>query len=182
MAMLCIGLLLIGAGNFLTAVVAAEARYLLVAIGMAVTGLGAGVLNGDTQKAIMACVPPNRTGMASGISTTTRFTAIVMSVGVLGAVLAARTQAAFYARPELTPALRSALDAGFLSRVLAGDAGEASAHLSPSMRAPLAAAAHASFASGFAAALYVTAAIAAVIALAVHLLSDRTSRAAARWV
>jgi hypothetical protein len=39
-------------------------------------------------------------------------------------------------------------------------------------------AAHASFASGFAAALYLAAAIAAVIALAVRLLSARASRAA----
>jgi MFS family permease len=179
MAMLSTGLLLIGAGNLLTALVAGEARYGLVAIGMVVTGLGAGVLNGDTQKAIMACVPPNRTGMASGISTTTRFTAIVTSVGVLGAVLAARTQSAFYARPELTPALRSALDAGFLSRVLAGDAAGASAHLPPAMSAPLAAAAHASFASGFASSLYLAAAAAAGIALAVYLLAGRASRAAA---
>jgi EmrB/QacA subfamily drug resistance transporter len=178
MALLSTGLLLIGAGNLLTALVAGEARYGLVAIGMVVTGLGAGVLNGDTQKAIMACVPPNRTGMASGISTTTRFTAIVTSVGVLGAVLAARTQSAFYARPELTPALRSALDSGFLSRVLAGDIAEASSHLPPAMSAPLVVAAHASFASGFAAALYLAAAIAAVIALAVRLLSARASRAA----
>lgn len=182
MAMLSTGLLLIGAGNLLTALVAGEARYGLVAIGMVVTGLGAGVLNGDTQKAIMACVPPNRTGMASGISTTTRFTAIVTSVGVLGAVLAARTQSAFYARPELTPALRSALDAGFLSRVLAGDAAGASAHLPPAMSAPLAAAAHASFASGFASSLYLAAAVAAGIALAVYLLAGRASRAAAARV
>jgi EmrB/QacA subfamily drug resistance transporter len=180
MALLSTGLLLIGAGNFLTALVAGEARYGLVAIGMVVTGLGAGVLNGDTQKAIMACVPPNRTGMASGISATTRFTAIVISVGVLGAVLAARTQAAFYARPELTPAVRSALDAGFLSRVLAGDTAAASAHLPSSISAPLAAAAHASFASGFAAALYLAAATAAVIALAVRLLTGRASCEVAR--
>ena len=179
LAMLSTGLLLIGAGNLLTALVAGEARYGLVAIGMVGTGLGAGVLNGDTQKAIVACVPPNRTGMASGISTTTRFTAIVTSVGVLGAVLAARTQSAFYARPELTPALRSALDAGFLSRVLAGDAAGASAHLPPAMSAPLAAAAHASFASGFASSLYLAAAVAAGISLAVYLLAGRASRAAA---
>jgi predicted MFS family arabinose efflux permease len=97
MALLSSGLLLIAAGNLLTAWVAGDASYALVALGMVVTGLGAGIMNGDTQKAIMACVPPDRTGMASGISTTTRFTAIVTSVGVLGAVLAARTHAAFLA-------------------------------------------------------------------------------------
>ncbi len=101
---------------------------------MVVTGLGAGIMNGDTQKAIMACVPPDRTGMASGISTTTRFTAIVTSVGVLGAVLAARTHAAFLAGTPMTPDVKAALDAGFMSRVLAGDMAQATAHLPPALQ------------------------------------------------
>jgi hypothetical protein len=126
----------------------------------------------------MAYVPRNRTGMASGISTTTRFTAIVTSVGVLGAVLAARTKAAFYARPEVTPAIRRTLDADFLSRVLAGDIAQASLHLPPAVRASLAGAAHASFASGFAAALYLAAAAAAMIAVAVRWLANRASEEA----
>jgi EmrB/QacA subfamily drug resistance transporter len=179
MTILSIGLLLIGAGNLLTAWVAAAGRYDLVACGMVITGLGAGVLNGDTQKAIMACVPSNRTGMASGISTTTRFTAIVTSVGVLGAVLAARAQTAFYARPELTSTVRHELDPGFMSSLLVGDIGQASAHLPPAIRASLAAAAHASLASGFAAALYLAAAIAVVIALVVRMLASRAAVGAA---
>ncbi|SDH23837.1 MFS transporter [Paraburkholderia phenazinium] len=178
MTLLSAGLLLIGAGNLLTARVAGAASYGLVALGMVTTGLGAGLLNGDTQKAIMAYVPRNRTGMASGISTTTRFTAIVTSVGVLGAVLAARTKAAFYARPEVTPAIRRTLDTDFLSRVLAGDIAQASLHLPPAVRASLAGAAHASFASGFAAALYLAAAAAAMIAVAVRWLANRASEEA----
>ncbi|MDI9682550.1 MFS transporter, partial [Burkholderia cenocepacia] len=71
------GLALVGAGNLATAALTASGDYRLVALGMFVTGCGAGIMNGDTQKAIMACVPPHRTGMASGISTTTRFSAIV---------------------------------------------------------------------------------------------------------
>jgi hypothetical protein len=42
-ALLATGLLLIGAGNLVTALVAGHARYWLVALGMAVTGFGAGV-------------------------------------------------------------------------------------------------------------------------------------------
>ncbi|HEV3423088.1 MAG TPA: MFS transporter [Paraburkholderia sp.] len=175
MALLSAGLLLIGAGNLYTALVAGEARYALVALGMVITGLGAGVLNGDTQKAIMACVPPNRTGMASGISTTTRFTAIVTSVGVLGAVLAARTQSAFYARPEVSSAVRRALDAGFMSHLLAGDIAQAPAHLPPALSPLLARAAHASFASGFAAALFLAGAAAIVIATGVRVLGGRAA-------
>ncbi|HEY2000242.1 MFS transporter [Paraburkholderia sp.] len=172
MTLLSTGLLLIGAGNVLTALVAGEARYAWVAVGMVITGLGAGVLNGDTQKAIMACVPPNRTGMASGISTTTRFTAIVSSVGVLGAVLAAHTQRAFFARPEVTPAVRGELDAGFMSSVLAGDISQATEHMPAALRASLASAAHASFASGFASALYLAALAAVLIGVAVRVLGN----------
>ncbi|WCM24633.1 MFS transporter [Paraburkholderia bryophila] len=173
MAMLSAGLLLIALGNLLTALVAADERYVLVALGMIVTGLGAGILNGDTQKAIMACVPPERTGMASGISTTTRFTAIVTSVGVLGAVLAARTHTAFIAAAPSTPEVRSALDAGFMSRMLAGDTAQATAHMSPALRLILTSTAHASFASGFAAALALAGLAAAAIAAGVWLLGGR---------
>ncbi|NPT43579.1 MFS transporter [Paraburkholderia sp. 1N] len=182
MALLSTGLLLIGAGNLLTALVAGDGRYALVAgdgryalvaLGMVVTGLGAGMMNGDTQKAIMACVPPDRTGMASGISTTTRFTAIVTSVGVLGAVLAARTHAAFLAGTPMTPDVRAALDEGLMSRVLAGDIAQATAHLRPALRATLASAAHASFASGFAAALYLAGAAAVSIAAGMWLLGRK---------
>jgi EmrB/QacA subfamily drug resistance transporter len=176
MSLLSAGLLLIGLGNLLTAWMASGERYAWVALGMIVTGLGAGILNGDTQKAIMACVPPERTGMASGISTTTRFTAIVMSVGVLGAVLAARTHAAFLAATPLTPGVKAALDAGFMSGVLAGDTAQATAHLSPVLRSALAAAAHTSFADGFAAALCVAAGVAAVSAAGVWLLAGRAQR------
>jgi EmrB/QacA subfamily drug resistance transporter len=161
LTLLSIGLATIGLGNLLTAWFAGMSNYLLIGIGMMVTGLGAGVLNGDTQKAIMACVPPDRTGMASGISTTTRFTAIVTSVGVLGAVLATRTRAALDASD-----LRHSGDASFLSRVLAGDlahAGAGSEHV--------AAIARAAFASGFSAALAVAGACALTIAGVVWLLS-----------
>jgi len=169
-ALLSLGLTLIGVGNLLTAIVAGAGHYGLVAIGMVVTGCGAGVLNGDTQKAIVACVPPERTGMASGISTTTRFTAIVTSVGVLGAVLASRTRSAFDATPVVTAAGSHHFDSTFMSRVLAGDVASATANLSDAMRMVVSEAARASFASGFGAALDVAGVIALVIAVGVWVL------------
>ncbi|CAB3798085.1 MFS transporter [Pararobbsia alpina] len=172
-ALLSIGLSVIGLGNLLTAFVAGDAHYWLVAIGMAVTGCGAGVLNGDTQKAIMAGVPANRTGMASGISTTTRFTAIVTSVGVLGAVLAARTQSALGVNLAGKPAAASHVDGNFMSRVLAGDLAHATAQLTPATKDLLAGAARSSFASGFSSALCVAGVLAMAIATAVWLLSSR---------
>jgi EmrB/QacA subfamily drug resistance transporter len=181
MTLLSTGLVLTGTGNLFTALCAApaagHASYAFVAVGMVITGVGAGVLNGDTQKAIMACVPPNRTGMASGISTTTRFTGIVSSVGVLGAVLAARTQGAFDAQPEVTSAIRRELDAGFMSHVLAGDVAGATAHLSPAAGAVVRSAAHISFAVGFADALYLAGIAAIAIAVGVRVLAGRAMSA-----
>jgi EmrB/QacA subfamily drug resistance transporter len=181
-ALLSIGLATIGAGNLLTASIAVHTHYWLVAIGMIVTGCGAGMLNGDTQKAIMACVPSNRTGMASGISTTTRFTAIVMSVGVLGAVLASRTQSALDAALSGAPAIKNALDANFMSRLLAGDLTHAALSLGADARAVLAVAAPASFAKGFASALWVAGVVAVMIAMMVWILAVRSQSAAARPV
>ncbi|WP_322101677.1 MFS transporter [Paraburkholderia sp. J41] len=171
------GLCLVGLGNLLTAAVAPAGEYGWVALGMIVTGLGAGVLNGDTQKAIMACVPTHRTGMASGISTTTRFTAIVTSVGVLGAVLAARTQAALDASAACRGAGRACVDASFMSNLLAGDFAHALARVAPNVRDAMATAAPASFASGFAAALAVAGALAVAVALAIWLLAGRRGEA-----
>lgn len=161
------GLALIGAGNLLTAALTASGDYRLVALGMFVTGCGAGIMNGDTQKAIMACVPPHRTGMASGISTTTRFSAIVTAVGVLGAVLAARTYAQLDRLLAATPDVRASVDAPFMSSLLAGDLARALARVPPHAARMLGDAAPAAFASGFADALRVSGGLALVGAVVV---------------
>jgi len=96
---------------------------------------------------------------------------------VLGAVLAAGTQSAFQSAPGLAPAMRSALDAGFMSRVLAGDVAHATAHLPLETAAVLAGAARASFASGFASAVFVAGVFAVAAAAGVWLLGrDRAPR------
>ena len=71
-----------GSGNLLSAWAVNSGGYLSFALAIAVTGAGAGLLNGDTQKNIMACVPRERTGMASGMSTTMRFSAVMLAIGV----------------------------------------------------------------------------------------------------
>jgi EmrB/QacA subfamily drug resistance transporter len=176
---LSVGLCLVGAGNLLTAAVAPSGEYGWVALGMIVTGLGAGVLNGDTQKAIMACVPSHRTGMASGISTTTRFTAIVTSVGVLGAVLASRTRAAIDAAGACHASASACVDPQFMSNLLAGDLGHALARVAPDIRVEMASIAPAGFASGFAAALGVAGCLALAVAALIWLLAGR-NRASTR--
>ncbi|MGK8208251.1 MFS transporter [Burkholderia cenocepacia] len=173
---LAAGLALIGAGNLATAALTASGEYRWVALGMFVTGCGAGIMNGDTQKAIMACVPPNRTGMASGISTTTRFSAIVTAVGVLGAVLAARTHAQLDRLLEAGSALRGSVDARFMSSLLAGDLAQALARVPASAAGALAQAAPTAFARGFADTLVVSGVLALGVAGVVHRLLARSVR------
>ncbi|MGF6916378.1 hypothetical protein OKW28_000551 [Paraburkholderia sp. 40] len=69
--------------------------------------------------------------------------------------------------------MRAALDAGFMSRVMAGDAAQATASLAPALRAAFTTAAQASFVAGFAAALGVAALVAAPVAAVVWKLAGR---------
>ncbi|MCP3728462.1 MFS transporter [Paraburkholderia sp. CNPSo 3272] len=172
-SLLSAGLALVGVGNLLTAISAQSGEYGWVAFGMVVTGLGAGVLNGDTQKAIMACVPPHRTGMASGISTTTRFTAIVTSIGVLGAVLASRARSTIDAAMQCHTSGNACVDAQFMSDLLAGDTGHALARLAPHLQPAMTSIAPTGFASGFASALSVAGYLALMISVAIWLLAGR---------
>jgi EmrB/QacA subfamily drug resistance transporter len=86
------GLAIVAAGNLLTAYfIHAAMAYWSVACGMFATGCGAGILNGETAKVSMSVIPPERAGMASGISATVRFVGLVTAVTGLGALLAGQT-------------------------------------------------------------------------------------------
>ena len=75
-------------GNLLLAMFAHFGSYVAVAIGMLVAGVGTGMLNPESAKAIQDQIPPDRAGMASGIAATTRFISLLLGVAVLGAVMA----------------------------------------------------------------------------------------------
>lgn len=90
---LTLWLVVIGRGDILTAVnLACSGSYFAVALGLMVSGAGTGLLNGETTKAMISAVPPERAGMAGGLTGTTRFVGIVAGISVLGAVLAAGTE------------------------------------------------------------------------------------------
>ncbi|MGH8551488.1 MAG: MFS transporter [Methylococcales bacterium] len=95
-ALLTIGLVVVAAGNLISAtLVAKQMPYAVVAVGMLVTGCGAGLLNGETVKVLMGVVPPERGDMASGIGGTLRFVGLVIGVTGLGAVLESETERHF---------------------------------------------------------------------------------------
>ncbi len=158
---LVLGLAVVCIGDLLTGWAAMSRSWPGVAAGMAVLGSGGGLLNGETQKAVMGSVPRERAGMASGISTTARFSGILLGFTVLNAVLAG------VARTRLTagacPAAACAQARRFADAVVSGDAAGAFGGLPVDARAAAVQIAHAGYTVGFSAALY-TAAVAAGIA------------------
>ncbi|MNM33482.1 Multidrug resistance protein stp [compost metagenome] len=168
-----LGLLLVGAGNLLCAWAAGYGGYPAFALASLVLGAGAGLLNGDTQKNIMACVPRERTGMASGLSTTTRFGAIVLAIGVLGGVLAARSAALLRESMASLAPEQVGKVGDMATRVAAGDLQAALAVLDPALRAAAAPLAQQAFIGGFEAVLYTAGIAALVFALIVGVLLSR---------
>ena len=166
-AILSLGLGLVAIGNAVAAMaVLADLAYWTAAIGMFITGSGAGLLNSETAKAQVSSVPPERAGMASGLASTTRFIGIIAGVAVLGAVLAAVAEARLR-KLGTTLAPDQGIDWHELSqRIVGGDAQGALAALSDPIQKALGGAVHASVAAGFGVALFVAAVVAVVSSFA----------------
>jgi len=185
-ALLALGLAVVALGNAVIALaIAADAGYAAVAIGMAVTGSGAGLLNGETTKVQINAVPPARAGMASGIAGTTRFVGIVVGIAGLGAVLAATAEGRL--RGLGMPAVPTqAVDSHLLSlRIVGGDAGGGLSALAADLRTALRPAVRASVATGFGAVLAaaaVFAALSSILAWALIRASDTRPTMPARVV
>ena len=100
-ALLTLGLFLVCLGLFWFAAVVRELAYGPMIGGMLLTGIGAGLLNGETTKVGMTVIPKERSGMASGVSGTVRFSGLVIGIAALGAVLyGGVTDAVRHAFPE----------------------------------------------------------------------------------
>ena len=149
------GLTLVGCGNLLSAWAVEHGGYLSFALTTAVTGAGAGLLNGDTQKNIMACVPRDRVGMASGMSTTMRFSAIVLAIGVLGALLGSHTEQHLNASLAADAPQWKDHTQAIASRVVAGDLHGAVSALPLSVQTRIQALATQAFVNGFSVVLWV---------------------------
>jgi EmrB/QacA subfamily drug resistance transporter len=124
---LVLGLAIVGVGNALTSWGAHLGTWPIVMVGMVILGSGGGLLNGETQKAIMGTVLRDRAGMASGISTTSRFSGILLGFAVLSGVLATVTRnwlvqasCAVGASCDQVEKLADAVVAGDLPLALAG--------------------------------------------------------------
>ena len=159
---LALGLALVSAGDLVTAWAAYGGHASFVILGMAVLGSGGGLLNGETQKAIMGAIPKDRSGMASGISTTARFSGILLGFAVLSAILAVVGRSALVrqARTALAQAPSGAHE--FASFVVAGNSAAAVRLAGGGKTALATAVAQHGYSAGFAAALLLAASAAAI--------------------
>ncbi len=166
-ALLTIGLLVVATGNLMTAIVIlAHMSILIIWIGMFITGCGAGLLNGETAKVSMSVIPPERSGMASGIGGTLRFVGLVTGITGLGAVLTNETERHFVHAAATSGLANVGGSADFVvSRIIAGDIASIVARVAESMQEKMLDVARLSFALGFATVLLVAAAVAAIAAM-----------------
>jgi EmrB/QacA subfamily drug resistance transporter len=163
--LLTAGLTLVSAGLLWMGFEVLRFDYLGVLAGMLVAGVGAGILNGETAKISMTVIPPERAGMASGVSGTVRFSGIVVGFAALGAILFSRISstvsaglpAGLYGDPV---GLTRSIAAGDLSGAVTGVRQQAVLH-TLAVR---------SFGSGYQAILFSAAAFAALSALLCWLL------------
>jgi EmrB/QacA subfamily drug resistance transporter len=86
-ALVTVGLGLVSLGLFFTAFQLHAFSYWSLLCSMLIASTGAGILNGQVAKVSMSVIPPERAGMASGISATMRFSGIVIGFATLGAIL-----------------------------------------------------------------------------------------------
>jgi EmrB/QacA subfamily drug resistance transporter len=170
---LTLGLAIVGFGNLVMTFAASSGNHGLLIVGMAVLGSGGGLLNGETQKAIMGTVPRDRAGMASGISTTSRFSGILLGFSGLGAVLAEKVRDAL---AENMAQAHLSVAPGLVDRLVAGDVERASALYPPSTAQTIAHVARASYGTGFSGAFTAAALVAVTAAVIVFCSMRRAAR------
>jgi EmrB/QacA subfamily drug resistance transporter len=118
---LTLGLLVVGLGNALMAYAAWSDSAASLIAAMAILGAGGGLLNGETQKAVMTSVPAHRSGMASGISTTSRFSGILIGFSGLGALLASSTRKIMATDGHIQALPGFRVSEAFVDQVVSGD-------------------------------------------------------------
>ena len=176
--LLTLGLALTSSGLFALAIALPATAYWPLAGGLLLTGVGAGILNSEVVRVGMTVIPPERAGMASGVSGTVRFAGIVLGFAALGAVMAGRLGVVFE-RSSLRLALQlQGLDPVSLAhRVAAGDLVGAVAGVPEPARSNLHIALLWALGEGYRAILLTASGAAALAALAAWLLVRPTDTA-----
>ena len=166
--MLGIGLLLIAGGCLLMATIRASSQWTVLLSGFIVAGAGIGMVNPVLASAAVAVVPPERSGMASGINSTFRQVGIATGIAGLGAVFQSDIKSKVTASLLSSPSGRevAAQHGAQLGPALStGQVQTAVSSLSPVQAHALSTAYHVGFASSLDTLMFIGAIIALVGAL-----------------
>jgi predicted MFS family arabinose efflux permease len=130
------GLAMMGVGLLLMRGLTPSSGWTAILAGSVVGGAGIGLVNPSLASAAIGVVPPQRSGMASGINNTFRQVGIATGIAVLGALFESRITARLAPRLAHTPAaghahqIAHAVAAGGTQRVLHSVPGPERAHAS----------------------------------------------------
>src|SRR5947209_5083595 len=101
--LLCAGLALTGIGLLLMSGLTASSGWTALLPGSIVAGAGVGLVNPSLASAAIGVVPPQRSGMASGINNTFRQVGIATGIAVLGELFESRITIKLTPRLAQTP-------------------------------------------------------------------------------
>src|SRR5260370_812909 len=99
------GLIIVGVGLLLMRGLDAASAWTHLIPGMIVAGAGAGMVNPPLASTAVGVVPPQRAGMASGISSTFRQVGIATGIALLGALFSSKVRDEVLARVAAVPGL-----------------------------------------------------------------------------
>jgi EmrB/QacA subfamily drug resistance transporter len=139
------GLVMVGGGLLLMRGLTASSSWTHLLPGFMIAGAGVGLVNPALASTSLGVVPPQRSGMASGINNTFRQVGTATGIAVLGALFESTIKS------QLAPKLAGTPVAGHITQiahaVAAGGAPSVLASVPPAQRARAAEAIHAAFAS-----------------------------------
>jgi hypothetical protein len=155
------GLLLVGVGLVLMTGLDGASTWTHLIPGFIVAGAGSGMVNPPLASTAVGVVPPQRSGMASGVNTTFRQIGIATGIAVYGTLFASSLRNKMDHALGAKPSLHRLLP-GLVADIQQGDASGALRAVPGPLRGSVVAAIHSSFASTLNLLLVVSAALALV--------------------
>ena len=112
------GMLIVSTGLFLLSRLGPATPPAVIAVSLAVTGLGAGMFISPNSSALMGAAPRDRQGIAAGVMGLSRNLGMVLGVGIAGAVLTTVGGAAGETNSALFDAVRIAFMVAMIAPLL----------------------------------------------------------------
>ncbi len=150
--LLGVGLAFVGGGLFLMTAVDATSGWTALIPGFVVSGIGVGLVNPPLASAAIGVVPAARSGMASGINSTSRQVGIATGIAGLGAIFqhsVTQGTTAALARSGHTKEVLAASHGQLATVLQSGEVGKVAAHLSSSAHTALLASYRTGFTGAF---------------------------------